>query len=163
LKNVFIGLGSNSGDKKANLTGAINRIKSINKVEIKKISSFYITKPWGNTNQEDFFNQVIEITTDLSAGELLYKLQEIEIKMGRQRKEKWGPRIIDLDILMYGDEVIDSPELKIPHPYMKERSFVLVPLQEIDPKIVFPDDGAKIEEVLIKVIAREGNNRIIKI
>jgi len=152
LKNVFIGLGSNSGDKKANLTGAIN-----------KISSFYITKPWGNTNQEDFFNQVIEITTDLSAGELLYKLQEIEIKMGRQRKEKWGPRIIDLDILMYGDEVIDSPELKIPHPYMKERSFVLVPLQEIDPKIVFPDDGAKIEEVLIKVIAREGNNRIIKI
>jgi len=163
VRKAFIGLGSNSGNKFYNLQNAINEIKEINRIKINKISSLYITEPWGNTNQDEFLNQVMEIKTDLPARELLYKLQEIEIKMGRQRKEKWGPRVIDLDVLLYGNEVIDFPELKVPHPYMRERLFVLVPLQEIDSKIIFPDDGTKIEEVLIRVLAREGNKKIKKI
>ena len=163
MKNVFIGLGSNLGDKEQNLEDALYRIKADNRISILKISSLYITEPWGNTNQDDFLNQVIKIQTDLPARVLLYKLQEIEIKMGRKDEGKWGPRIIDLDILLYGDEVIDFFDLTIPHRYLKERLFVLVPLQEIDPKIVFPDDGTNIEEVLGKVRARAGNSKIIKI
>jgi len=90
-------------------------------------------------------------------------LQEIEIKMGRQRQEKWGPRIIDLDILLFGDEVLDFPELKVPHPLMRQRLFVLVPLQEVNAELIFPDDGAKIKEVLISVLAREGNKKIKRV
>lgn len=163
MKNVFIGLGSNLGDKEQNLKEALSLIKANDRIKIQKTSSLYITEPWGNIHQDDFLNQVIKIETDLSARVLLYKLQEIEIKMGRKREKKWSPRIIDLDILLYGDEVIDLSDLTIPHRYLKERLFVLVPLQEIDAKIVFPDDGTDIEEVLNKVKARERNKKIIKI
>ena len=128
-----------------------------------KSSSLYLTAPWGRTEQDDFINQVIEIKTALEPLALLQDLQEIEIKMGRQRQEKWGPRIIDLDILLFGDEVLDFPELKVPHPLMRQRLFVLVPLQEVNAELIFPDDGAKIKEVLISVLAREGNKKIKRV
>jgi len=130
---------------------------------MRKLSSIYITEPWGKTDQDDFVNQVIEIETLLSPVQLLSALQNIEIKMGRQRIEKWGPRNIDLDIILYGSEIIHSSELIIPHPYAQQRLFVLIPLQEINPGIIFPDSGRPIREVLDRVIEREGNNGIKKL
>ncbi|MBC7075871.1 MAG: 2-amino-4-hydroxy-6-hydroxymethyldihydropteridine diphosphokinase [Syntrophomonadaceae bacterium] len=163
MKSVYIGLGSNSGEKAKNLQNAVKMIENTEGINVKRTSSFYLTAPWGRIEQEEFVNQVIEIETDMSARDLLDKLQEIEIKMGRLRRGRWGPRIIDLDILLYGDEVLDFAELKVPHPYMRERLFVLVPLQEIAPNIAFPDDGTTIEEVLGRVLAREGNGKITRI
>lgn len=160
---VFLGLGSNQGDKKANLQIALREINNSPGIELKAVSSIYLTKAWGNENQEDFCNQVIKIKTDLSALKLLSALQEIEIKMGRQRQEKWGPRIIDVDILLYGNEIIDLPELKVPHPYLQQRLFVLIPLQEIDSKIVFPDSGMEIREVLSRVSDQIGCRGIKRI
>lgn len=161
-KRVFIGLGSNVGKKRQNLRIAGNEIRALPGVELVSISSFYLTSPWGKTDQEEFVNQVMAIATEMPPRELLRHLQNIEIKMGRQRNEKWGPRIIDLDILVYGDEVVDSQELKIPHPYMRQRLFVLVPLQEIEPDFIFPG-GAKIEEVLARAIARDRDSTVKRI
>lgn len=164
MKNiVYIGLGSNIGDKKGWLEQARGMIAGIRNVEIIRISSLYLTSPWGNPDQEDFINQVIKVSTSLPAEELFGRLQQIEIKLGRQRNVKWGPRTIDLDILLYGDEIIDSPVLRVPHPHMRERLFVLIPLQEIDANLVFPDDGVKLKEVLVSVLDREENRGIKKI
>ncbi len=157
-REVYIGLGSNMGDRDCNLQEAVNYIKNIVDIQVKDLSSIYLTEPWGNKNQNDFLNQVIRIETHLSAREILEELQKIEIKMGRQRTETWGPRIIDLDILLYGDEIVDFPELKIPHPYAQQRLFVLIPLEEINSEIVFPDSGMGIREVLIRALGREEIN-----
>jgi 2-amino-4-hydroxy-6-hydroxymethyldihydropteridine diphosphokinase len=161
-KAVYIGLGSNLGHKVKNLQKAVDEIEAVNGINIKKLSSLYSSKAWGNTEQADFVNQIIKIETEIPPMELLGILQDIEIKMGRQRKEKWGPRVIDLDIVLYGNEILDSLELKIPHPYIRERLFVLVPLQEINPEFIFPDDGAKIKEVLVRVLAQNKANQIQK-
>lgn len=158
-KTAYLGLGSNLGDREQNLRSAIKAIGQVKGIRINKTSSFYDTKPWGKIDQDNFLNAVISVVTDLPPLELLDKLQEIEIKMGRQRLEKWGPRNIDIDILLYGDEVLDGPELKVPHPYMRDRLFVLIPLQEIDSAIKFPDDGMDIKEVLIRVKDRERNQK----
>ena len=145
MKNVYIGLGSNLGDKSGQLQTARKMIDKIRDLEVTRASSLYLTSPWGNTEQEDFVNQVIEARTRLPVMELLYQLQEIEIKMGRQRNGRWGPRTIDLDILLYGDETIDLKDLKVPHPHMRKGLFVLIPLHEINPELVFPEDGVKLE------------------
>lgn len=162
-KTVYIALGSNMGCKRDNMAQAIQAIAALPGVQINKSSSLYETEPWGKTDQEKFLNQVIEIETSLKPADLLRELQKIEIKMGRQRKEKWGPRLIDLDILLYGNEVMEDPHLTIPHPRMRERLFVLVPLAEIGADIQFPEDGATIEEVLSRVLVREGNRGIERI
>lgn len=159
-KRVYVGLGTNQGNKKLNLKNALVEINCLEDVIIKKKSSIYVTAPWGKTDQDEFLNQVVELETGLDAHTLLHKLQDIEIKMGRQRKEKWGPRIIDLDILLYGDEVIHTEELIVPHPYMGERLFVLVPLREISPELVLPDSGTIVGEVLDRICYREGTDTI---
>ncbi len=161
-KKVYIGLGSNLGNKSKNIQNALDCIADIEGVNIRKLSSLYITAPWGRTDQDDFINQVIEIETDLSALNLLYRLQDIEIKLGRHRDGKWGPRIIDLDVLLYGEETIHLEELEVPHPYLLERLFVLIPLAEINPELEFPD-GTKIREVLSRARARFEGNDIIKL
>lgn len=161
-KRVLIGTGSNLGKKRQNLSIARNMIQALPEVELVNISSYYITSPWGKIDQAEFVNQVMAIDTNLPPLVLLNHLLNIEIKMGRQRQEKWGPRIIDLDILVYGDEVIDSPELKIPHPYMHERLFVLIPLMEIEPDFIFPG-GTKIKEVLASAIARDSESTVKRI
>jgi len=148
---VYIGLGSNLGNKAENLARALLLIQAIEDIHINKVSSLYQTAPWGKTDQEDFINQVIAIETKISPLDLLHRLQEIEIKLGRQRDVQWGPRIIDLDVLLYGRETIDLEELKVPHPYLLQRLFVLIPLQEIEPDLVFPN-GSTIMEVLNRVI-----------
>lgn len=159
---VYLSLGSNIGDKKAYLEEAIIEIGKIAKTELRAVSSFYITKPWGRLEQADFINLVIKIMTSLSAERLLENLQNIEMKMGRQDNGRWGPRIIDIDILLYGDKLIHTEELVVPHPHMKQRLFVLVPLRELNPDLVFPDDGTHIQEVLSKVLDREGEDNIIE-
>lgn len=159
-KRAYIALGSNLGNKVQNIMEANAHIAQIEGLQIGRHSSIYITSPWGKTDQDDFLNQVIEIETELEPLDLLHALQAIEIKLGRLRNEKWGPRIIDLDIVLYGDENIHLKELTVPHPYLYERLFVLIPLQEIEPDFIFPD-GSKIEEVLARVPHRDGENKNI--
>lgn len=155
---VYLGLGSNMGDKAENLRQARDCIAAIAGVDLTRSSSLYQTAPWGKTDQEDFINQVIEIETELEPLDLLHRLQEIEIKLGRQRHhEQWGPRIIDLDVLLYGRESISQAELKVPHPYIMQRLFVLVPLLEIAPELEFPD-GSKLQEVLDSIESRLDGN-----
>ncbi len=126
---VFIGIGTNLGDREQNLKTVLEEIAKI--AEIKKKSSIHETKPVGYKDQGDFLNMVIEIKTNLLPTDLIIRLHEIEHKMGRAREIKNGPRIIDLDILTYGNLKINEPNLKIPHPRMHERDFVLKPLKEI--------------------------------
>lgn len=162
-RTAYLGLGSNIEPRVENINRAITEIEGIQGIEITGRSSLYLTSPWGKTDQDDFINAVLCIRTALPALDLLYLLKNIEIKMGRHQNERWGPRNIDLDILLYGDEIINSEELKVPHPHMRKRLFVLLPLAEIDAEVVFPDDGAKVQEVLTRVLEREGYDGIKKI
>jgi 2-amino-4-hydroxy-6-hydroxymethyldihydropteridine diphosphokinase len=161
-EKVYLGLGSNMGDKAENIRRARESIADLAGVNLTRSSSLYLTAPWGQTDQDDFINQVIEIETELEPLDLLHRLQEIEIKLGRQRYELWGPRIIDLDVLLYGREIITREELKVPHPYMMQRLFVLVPLIEIAPELEFPD-GSKLREVLDSIESRLDGNFIQKL
>jgi 2-amino-4-hydroxy-6-hydroxymethyldihydropteridine diphosphokinase len=134
---VFISLGSNLGDRAENLKTAIHAIE-LKVGAIVRQSSVYETKPWGKSNQPDFFNQVILVHSDLSPQDCLLLLSAVEEQMGRKREEKWGARIIDLDLLYVGDEVIHTEKLSLPHPGISQRRFVLVPLIEIAPDFVHP-------------------------
>ena len=134
---VFIGLGTNLGNRKQHLAEAVQQV-SMHIGTIIKPSGLYETPAWGLIEQPDFLNQVLEVQTHLSPQEVLSKLLAIEQEMGRIRTQKWGPRLIDLDILFYDDLVLDKPNLKIPHPYIQERAFVLEPLFEIAPDFIHP-------------------------
>ena len=134
-------MGSNIGDSISNVKHAITKIHQIKHTKVIEESSLYQSKAWGNTNQNDFINSVIKIKTKLSPEKLLEKLLKVESGMGRVRKEKWGPRIIDIDILLYGDSVVEKPHLSIPHPYITERKFVLIPLYELNPQLNIPNKG----------------------
>lgn len=127
----YIGIGSNLGDRDKNILDAIRRLRGTKGIEVKAVSGIYETEPVGGPAQPKYLNGVIEIETLLEPKELLSVLQAIENKLGRERMVKNGPRTIDLDILTYGNEKIDEPDLKIPHPRMNERKFVQVPLMEI--------------------------------
>ena len=117
------------------LRQAIRALKSLNSISITKISSFYRTKAWGLQRQQNFCNAVVEIVTVSTPQQLLSACQKIEIQQGRVRKKRWGPRVIDIDILIYGKRTIHTKNLIIPHPRMMERDFVLIPLREINNKI----------------------------
>ena len=144
---AYISLGSNIGDKEKNLNTALEEIKKISGTKIKKVSRFLITKPFGYTEQDDFLNAAAELETLLMPEELLKELLAVEEKLGRIREIKWGPRLIDLDILIFDDEVIDEENLTIPHPWMSERMFVLEPLAEIAPNVVHPLSRKRIREL----------------
>ena len=134
---IFILLGSNLGDRQENLDRARQEIsRSIGPIVTS--SSVYKTAAWGNTHQPDFYNQVIEIHSSHGPGKLLVDTQLIEQKMGRIREEKWGPRVIDIDILFYGNSVLTSEALTIPHPEIANRKFTLLPLAEIAPDFIHP-------------------------
>ncbi|MGE5174624.1 MAG: 2-amino-4-hydroxy-6-hydroxymethyldihydropteridine diphosphokinase [Betaproteobacteria bacterium] len=133
---AYIALGSNMGDKVATCRKAIDLLSRAGRVT--RASSFYCTEPVGYANQEDYVNAVVELETGLSPLALLAACHVIEDELGRSRLIRWGPRTIDLDILLYGDQVINNPELTIPHPLMAARRFVLVPLCEIAPQAVHP-------------------------
>ena len=135
---VYISLGSNMGNKKENLEKAIKEVAKIKDTFIIKESKIIETEPFGYKEQDDFLNSCIGVKTLLTPREILKELLAIEIRMGRERKIKWGPRIIDLDIIFYGKEVIEEDDLIVPHPYMEYREFVLKPLEEIIPNFVHP-------------------------
>ncbi|MDP6686227.1 MAG: 2-amino-4-hydroxy-6-hydroxymethyldihydropteridine diphosphokinase, partial [Candidatus Omnitrophota bacterium] len=131
LMRCYIGVGSNLGDREKNIQDAVQGLKEIEKIEVKKLSRLYETDPLGGPPQGKYLNGAIELDTTLSPRELLLVLLGIERSLGRQRTIRNGPRTIDLDILIYGDEKINEPDLKIPHPRMREREFVQRPLRDI--------------------------------
>jgi 2-amino-4-hydroxy-6-hydroxymethyldihydropteridine diphosphokinase len=144
-KRVFIGLGTNLGDKEINLKVAVNNLKEVKGLRVIKVAPLYRSAPWGYREQEWFLNTVLEAKTILPPRELLSILLDIEKKMGRVREKRWGPRIIDLDLLIYGDLIINDPDLVIPHPYLAERPFVLVPLADLSPDLLIPGYGRAVE------------------
>jgi 2-amino-4-hydroxy-6-hydroxymethyldihydropteridine diphosphokinase len=133
---AYIGLGSNIGDRKGSCLQALELLSRAGRV--KQVSSYYCTEPVGNRDQEEFVNAVAELETSLSPEQLLAACRAIEDALGRRRSVHWGPRTIDLDILLYGDQVIESTNLTIPHPFLTSRGFVLIPLCEIAPQVVHP-------------------------
>ncbi len=134
---LYLLTGSNIGDARAYLKQALQAIV-VNVGEVIKISSVYRTAPWGNTNQPDFYNQVLCVETTLSAQQALQTILQVEKDMGRERHEKWAPRIIDIDVLFFNNEVLDEPDLKVPHPLLHKRRFTLEPLHQIAPALVHP-------------------------
>ena len=148
---VFIGLGSNLQDPQDQVTHALKEINEIPNTELLVSSSLYITQPLGPANQPYFINAVAKIATSQSAEDLLTELQEIEAKHQRVRGgERWGPRTLDLDILLYADQQIRTNRLIIPHSQMTKREFVLIPLQEIDADLIIPGQGA-LQEIIEKL------------
>jgi len=135
-ESIFIALGSNLEYRCSNLRVARKSLSP--EVRIVNASSIYITTPWGFEEQPDFLNQVLEIRTSLNPLTLLHHLKTIEMKMGRKESFQYGPRLIDLDILFYGERVVDTLELHIPHPHLQDRAFVLVPLNDIAPDLIHP-------------------------
>ena len=153
LHTAHIALGSNLGDKEANLRRALELLDERG-VEVVKVSSFICTEPYGVTDQPQFLNAVCQVRTSLEPLALLHTLLGIEQEMGRVRLRHWGERNIDLDLLLYEDVVMDTPELKLPHPDMQNRDFVLLPLFEIAPELIHPVLRKNIRELKEKFIER---------
>lgn len=147
LHHAAIALGSNLGDSLAILQGAIAVLEQVSGIQVDQASSFYCTAPLGPP-QPDYLNACVLISTSLSPEALLENLLEIEAQFGRVRHERWGPRLLDLDLLLYDDWVVDTPDLQIPHPRMHERAFVLVPLAEIAPHWIVPVRARAVDELL---------------
>lgn len=134
---AYLSLGSNVGDRLGHLAAAVRRLDSP-RVRVRQVSSVYQTAPQGKTDQADFLNIAAEVETDLEPAALLLHLQEVERALGRVRHERWGPRTIDIDLALYGDTTVQTPDLEVPHPRMKDRAFVLVPLLEVAPDLALP-------------------------
>lgn len=138
----FIGLGSNRGEGSRQLTEALSRMQATPGIVVLRRAGYYRTAPWGDTRQADFTNSVAEIATTLEPEALLQALQRIEAEMGRVRTDRrWGPRVIDLDLLLLEERSIDLPDLTVPHPRMHQRAFVLIPLLELEPEAALPGHG----------------------
>jgi 2-amino-4-hydroxy-6-hydroxymethyldihydropteridine diphosphokinase len=138
MRKVYVGLGSNLGNRKKYLVSAITRIDSCREICVVNKSSFYETKPVGGPPQPDYVNCVIELDTEIEPQSLLEEFKGIELELGRKPGTRWGPRVIDIDILLYGNKVINDSNLKIPHESMHKRIFVLEPLCEISPDFKHP-------------------------
>jgi len=136
---AYISVGSNLNNPYQQVKRAVDKLKIANSISVKAVSSWYLSDPLGPKNQSRYVNGVIKISTRLSPNQLLKKLHEIEDAHGRIRNVYWGPRTLDLDILLYGSKIMNTKKLTIPHPEMKIRNFVLTPLADIEPNLVLPD------------------------
>ena len=162
---AFLGLGSNLGAREQNLRVAVRLLSDAGDIEVPRVSSLYETRPVGYTDQPDFLNLVAEVATTLEPHALLRRCLEVENELGRVREERWGPRLIDMDVLLYEDVVVNDEELVLPHPEMLKRAFVLVPLLELAPDLEMPDSRrvadalqALSEEDRAGVIKSQGRN-----
>ena len=151
---AYLGLGSNLGDRQGNLDKALDFLSQ--RVKVERVSSVYDTEPMGNPDQPRFLNLVCQVYTNLTPAALLTIAKGIESKLGRARGKPNAPRPIDIDILFYGDQIIETPELVIPHPRLTERAFILIPLAEISPDLVHPVNGKTTKELLRNVTGVQG-------
>jgi len=158
MSTIYIGIGSNLGDREENCIRAVELLEHRG-IPVKKKSALHETKPWGVKDQPLFLNMAIEIETALSPRELLKILKEIEKEIGREPASRWRPRIIDLDILLFNTSVVDENHLRIPHPLMHERDFVLKPLSEIAPDAEHPVLHKSIWELMLELERKGKNNR----
>ena len=155
---VFVGLGSNLGERESMIRLALEDLSRLPETKLVRASSLYDTEPVGEVDQPNFLNAVAQLETELSARQLLWNLLLIEKRLGRVRTRRWGPRTMDLDLLLYGDEVIEDSDLRVPHPELAHRSFVLVPLIELDPLLVHPVT----RETLLHLVSRLNTRPPIK-
>ena len=153
MTTAYLGLGSNLGDREANLRRALSLL--CQRESFTALSSVYETEPWGHTSQPSFLNLVCALETRLSPQELLELAHGVERELGRVLTFRNGPRTMDVDILLYGNEIVNTPSLQIPHPLIPQRAFVLVPLAEIAPGLVHPSLGKSIWELFTEVPGRE--------
>lgn len=161
MATVYLSLGTNIGNKEKQMNEAIERIET-QIGDVASRSTFYVTEPWGFESENSFLNAAVKIETELSADEVLKETQNIEREMGRMEKSekgKYKDRIIDIDILMYGTSIIDSPNLTIPHKFMKERRFVLEPLAEIASEVVIPGTGISVSKALNLLIHKSKSDQ----
>ncbi|MCM3667078.1 2-amino-4-hydroxy-6-hydroxymethyldihydropteridine diphosphokinase [Mesobacillus subterraneus] len=153
---AYIALGSNMGDRLDYLKKAILHLESHENITVVNTSSIYETDPVGYTNQDQFLNMAIQVMTSLKPFELLDVCLNIEEQLGRKREMRWGPRTLDLDILVYNQENIETEKLTLPHPRMSERAFVILPLLEIDPNIMLPTMKEPLKSCLQSIPDKEG-------
>ncbi len=146
---LYLATGSNLGDRQANLAQA-NALIAEKIGPVEQVSAFYETEAWGLTDQPDFLNQVLKVNTHLEPKEVLAQIIQIELLLGRERQEKWGPRLIDIDILFYDDLIIKTDNLTIPHPFIQDRNFVLIPLLEIAGEKIHPIYELTIEDLYLQ-------------
>ena len=161
---VFIGIGTNVGDRSNYIDRALDKLRLEDQIWIEAVSSIYETVPVGLQDQPNFLNGVIRIKTSVRPLNLLEILKRIEVQVGRQHRKRWGPREIDLDILIYGDLILDHPLLRVPHPEMLNRQFVLQPLVEIQPDLIHPSCNQTISQIVchmateMETVSRERKN-----
>ena len=152
MPRAYVGLGANLGPREVTLLRAVDLLADEPRIEVLAISQLRETEPVGSTDQPEFLNGAVAVETSLSPRELLDALLRVEQKLGRTRDgERWGPRTIDLDLLVYGDEIVDEPGLRVPHPRLHERRFVLEPLVDLEPEVAIPGVGKAAE--LLKQLA----------
>jgi 2-amino-4-hydroxy-6-hydroxymethyldihydropteridine diphosphokinase len=157
MVTAYLGLGSNLGDRLKNLQDASELLDTLDDgVRVIRSSNIYETEPWGLADQPKFLNCVLEVTTTVSPERLLVLAKQVEQTLGREWSPRYGPRLIDVDVLLYGDITMDTPDLQIPHPRMEQRAFVLAPLAELAAAIVHPLLGFTIGQMVTVVGGRDG-------
>lgn len=161
-KTAYLGLGTNLGDREQNLVQAVNALNAGPELAVLRTSGIYETAPWGLTNQPDFLNTAAEISTTLSPRQLLDRIKDLEHQLGREAGPRFGPRLIDIDILLFGDLVVDEPDLRIPHASLHLRAFALVPLAELTPDSVHPVLGITIAKLVGQVDGLDGVKPLVQ-